>query len=458
MTLNLPLVGETGWGVKINNALTDLDTRATTQDTTLTSLDGRLDVVEPAVTSLDGRVGVVEASLTAQPVYVPRDSLAGPATTDITSVTPGAAADGTQNEQYVISGNALPAIWPVDLWGGGVSVASNVWAARTSNPAVSSSGWYRFMCDGTKFSVLTGAVGFVADVYVDGLPYANNPVTLAATAGYSPYGFLTLVFPTAKPRLIEIRTAGGLSACYTVKPYRIWKPPPDPNPKIAVLGDSYVAPTVMNDAASGSVTSGAYDLGIYQRMGHLLGSSAIAMDGIGGTGYIAGGGSGMPYGHANRLAWLQSANPDVIVVHGGGANDLNAGNSVSAVVAAVTGYFQTLRAQFPTAKLVFMEGFAPPSFTPGTYNPNYIAVRQGVQAALSTMRRVYYLDVATTRPPLNGTGYVTATNSSGNSDIYVGSDATHLTIRGNLFVRHVLAPKLRRVLADNGRLSGALIL
>lgn len=192
-------------------------------------------------------------------------------------------------------------------------------------------------------------------------------------------------------------------------------------------------------------------------MNSLLGVSNIVTDGIGGTGYIAGGGTNLPYGHSSRIAWLTSANPDVVIVHGGGANDLNSGQTVNQTITGAISYLQTVRSNLPKARIIFVEGFAPPGFTPATYNPNYIAVRQGVQAGVG-ISNIYYLDIATTRPPLNGSGYVTAANGTGNSDIYVGSDAVHLTIKGNEYVRNILAPKIRRVLADDGRLDGTLIL
>lgn len=393
------------------------------------------------------------------PQYIPKESYAGPASTDNPTMTAGVAWDAAFNEVYITNAGALPPIWPVDCWGD-MSIDSNTWSAKTNVNALATVATYRFMADGPEILVFTYAAGFVMDIFIDGRPYNANPFTPVATSGYAPFGVQKMVFGSDKPegRLIEIRMIGGLVSVSTKKPYRIWKPAPDPNPKVAVVGDSFVFPTVMSDTASGAASE-AWSNGAYQRMPALLGITSMTSDGIGGTGYIAPSGSNLPYTHPNRLAWLNRLKPDVIVMHGGGANDLYTGNSVADTITAATNHFKALRAQHPNAKLVFVEGFAPPLFMPSTFNPNYKAIREGVQTNLAAEGvGAYFLDIATTRPPFNGTGYVTAPNGSGNSDIYIGSDGVHPTVKGNKYIRGIVAPKLRRVLADQGELVGKLIL
>lgn len=407
---------------------------------------------DQGIQGIQGPIGLTALT----PGYYPRDSLTGPATTDITSFATGATPDGTLNEQYIINSNTLPAVWPVDAWGPTAPITSNTYTVKTSNSGVATVATYRMMTDAPKFSMLTFATNFMADLYIDGKPYASNPISLVATTGYGAYGFQTITFPSAKPRLIEWRSISGVASIYVAKPYRVWKPAPEANPTIAVVGDSFVLPTTMNDASAGQVTSGAWLRGTYQRMASLLGVTGLITDGIGGTGYLAPSASNRPYTHTSRLAWLSAANPDVIIVHGGGCNDLYNSYTVSQTITAAVGYFQTLRSTFPKARLVFVEGFSPPVFTPATYNPNYIAIRQGVQAGVG-ITNMYYLDVATSRPPLTGSGYVTATTGDGNSDIYIGSDGAHPTVRGHEYIRNVLAGKIRKVLADDGRLNGTLV-
>lgn len=397
--------------------------------------------------------------LAEMPPYIPRFSMTGPASTDTPTITTGVTLDGAFNESYIVSGSTLPADWPFDAWGKMVA-ASNALVGKTSNTAIASLVTYRFMADGPELMLMTSGMDQM-DLWIDGRPYASNPVTLIPTTGLSPFGIVKLVFPSPKPsgRLIELRMIGALAQGYTKKPYRMWKPAPDLNAKIAVTGDSYVTPTTLSNTAAANESAGYWLKGVYQRMAGRLGLTSMTTDGIGGSGYIAGGGSNLPYGHASRMSWLNDIQPDVIVVHGGGANDLYTGSSVAAIIAAATTHFQNLRTQHPKAKLVFVEGVTPPLFTPATFGPNYKLIREGVQANLASAGvDAYFIDLQTTRPPLTGSGYVTAANASGNSDIYVGHDATHLSTNGNEYLSGVIAPKLARVLADKGSLVGQLIL
>jgi lysophospholipase L1-like esterase len=390
--------------------------------------------------------------------YRPDPAMTGPVATDSPTVTTGVAGDGTFNEVYAVTGGALPAIWPVDVFGQ-TAFSGNLWFSRMSSVGISTVSTYRFMCDGSEIVINTaGGANFWIDLYIDGRPYTSNPITAAVTPAITPLGYQKFVFGSAKPRLIELRMAGGLAAVYTKKPYRIWKPPADTNPSIAAVGDSYVAPVVHDNTTGVSVTSGLYQQGLYQRMAALLGIRRMVTDGIAGTGYTTFAPAGQ-FGAAGRLSWLTAVDPDVIVAHDGFANDLNGGASVAQCITAGTAYFTTLRTNHPNAKLVFVEGIAPPGFTPSTYNPNYIAARQGLQTALDAagVENVYYLDVATTRPPISGSGYVTAPNGTGNSDIYIGTDQAHPTVAGHTYLRNVFAPKIARVLADDGTLAGTLI-
>lgn len=418
--------------------------------------DGNFDVDAP-----DGpRPGAVTSAAAGAfpncPPWVPRESLTGPAASgnDAPTITTGIALDGAFNEQYIISGNTLPNPWPVYAWGVPYSIVGNQYNMKRSDVGVGTVTTYRFMTDANEICWFSYTTGFHQNIFINGKPYASNPFVPGPTASYAPYGMTKLVFPTAAPRLIEVRTTTGFVGVYAKKPYRIWKPAPDPNPKIAVVGDSYVSPTTMQDAAAGAFPSGAYERGPWQNMAADLGLTSLVTDGIGGTGYIAGAGPGTPYSHPNRVAWLQALDPDVIVYHGGGANDRYNAHSNTAIINAAIARFTDARAKHPNAKLVFVEGFAPPSHP---FTADYPVIRAGVQAGLN-IKGVYYLDVSTTRPPIQGTGYVTAANGSGNSDIYIGSDTAHLTAKGSDYVRRILSDKMKRVLADDGRLDGALIL
>jgi lysophospholipase L1-like esterase len=195
-------------------------------------------------------------------------------------------------------------------------------------------------------------------------------------------------------------------------------------------------------------------LGAYSQLPFWLGTENFWTDAVPGSGYLRPGGTGGNY--RSRIATQIAADPDVVIVHGGGANDLYLGfTTVPAIVAEAITYFTELRTALPNAKLVFVEGFAPPVGF-GTFNDEYIDIRTQLQAALTAVG-VYYIDVATSAAWLDGNGYVGATTGTGNSDIYVGGDGIHLTERGAQYVLTRLAQKYRTVLADDGSLINTLI-
>lgn len=378
---------------------------------------------------------------------------------DLPAFTPGVALDAAYSVQYTTLAAGVKYLPNAVSCFGKMSIASNTWAARTSNPGTATVSTYRFMTDADDVMFMTYAASLVIDIYVNGKPFGNNPVTPGVTTGLSPFGMQRLLFPSAKPRLIELRMIGGLSGIYLKPMFSVWKPAVDPRPKIAVVGDSFVAPTVMSDTAAGAASE-LYSNGIYQRLPMLLGTPSLVTDGIGGTGYLAPSGANAPYTLEARKQWLQDVNPDVAIIHGGGANDLyNAANWTNQqIVDAIVPYFKDLRNRLPNAKLVFVEGFAPPLAGFSENNPDYIAIRQMAQAALGDVG-VYYIDVATSDPWITGSpnGWVTANAGAGNSNIYTGSDAVHLTVRGNLYVRQRMLPKIAKVLADDGTLLNQLI-
>lgn len=377
----------------------------------------------------------------------------GPVTTDITSVVQTNAGDGTLTQQYILGNSAaVPSTYPGRMNLVAPKAQTNAFGYWEPDYPVLGGHIFSVMTDAPKIAFRAGylSTSYAYQVFVDGAPVTLDPVVGNGQQ------FLILTFPTAVPRLIEISTRGAFGSIYMAPPYRAWSPGPLPSPKILVMGDSYAMSTVY--AADGS-TATAGEFGMYHRIRGDLGCVNLSVDGVGGTGYIQRNASGLGApnnNYADRLPLALALAPDVLIVHGGGANDLYFGASTAQVIAAATALFESARAERPHAKLVFVEGFAPPGFTPGTFNPNYIAIRQGLQAALADVG-VYYIDVATTSPWISGTGKIGATTGNGNSDIYVGTDGTHLAIRGHDYVRARMATCLRRILADDGSLTNTLI-
>ena len=316
----------------------------------------------------------------------------------------------------------------------------------------------RCRCDGDKFAFYqpgggSGSTGFM--LYIDGRPTSLTPY-LPVNAG----SWVTVTFPTAKVRTITIRSWNGVAGLYCAKPYRIWKPNPVRGPRVLIMGDSWTS----NANVTNVMNAAYWDIGPH------IGSDDVWLDYMGGTGYgvtSAANGTDAPANrYLDRLGTVNVAGqtwdvatvkPDVVVIHGGGCNDLFKGRTVAQVIADASTAFRTLRTKLPDAKLVFVEGFSPPGFTPATYNPNYIAIRQGLQAAL-TDTGVYYIDVATTSPWFIGAGNISAPNADGeNANVYITSDTFHPGDAGHLYLRARMGAQIKRVIDDDGPLVNTLL-
>jgi lysophospholipase L1-like esterase len=413
----------------------------------------RLDTI-PVKTRLDGLESLGDLIAGQFPAPDQR-RLYGPVTVDMPDVNLNiAAANPPYNQQYIISGGVLPAGWPVDTGDAPVTIAGNYITYVSAGNSALQPRRYRFMCDADRvaFLINSGSAGGLVwgdfFLYVDGAPVSLTKYDPAAGNQYQ-----ELVFDDARPRLIEILTCAPLNSVYCPKPYRCWMPPEPTGIKALIAGDSYTAGGTIIGGTLASPTVGDYIQGFAPQLGLELGVGSWSTDGVGGTGYIR-----RNIGNSNyndRAAEHIARAPDAIIVGGGGSNDLFHGHSVNDIVAAATTYFTTVRAGLPNAKLVFMEGFAPPvGFS--TFNDEYTAIRTQLQAALDDVG-VYYIDIATSAAWLDGSGYVGATTGIGNSDIYVGNDGIHPSPAGNRYIQKRLAPKIRAALADNGDLVNTLI-
>lgn len=376
---------------------------------------------------------------------------------DILSINTGIATDAvTWNRAY--SGQA--ALEPIADWGEGLQY----WVAQGAvynygfGPFNAMPRSVRVMCNGDKFSWFAAVTAGLGDtrISIDRVPVPQGLISPAAT------GQNSILFKSAKPRLIELRTSAGIAVLYTQKPYDLWKPARRVGPRVLIMGDSWTS----NSAVVKSMNACYWDIG------PLIGSEDVWVDHFGGTGYTvtshADGASGTQNRYSDRLAnpvllgqtWdLAQIAPDIVVVHGGGANDKFKGKTNQQVIDGAVAVFTTLRTKLPKAKLVFMEGFAPPGFTPATYNPNFIAIRQGVQTALMAAGiHAYYVDVATTKPWVQGAGTVAAPNADGlNSSIYISADTYHEVDAGGLYRRDRTARVLRKIIADKGALLDTLV-
>lgn len=377
----------------------------------------------------------------------------GPVTTDLTSYSQDSGGDGTLTQSYLLgTSSAIPASFPIDQGLVIPKALTNSFGYAEPEYPLIGGHILSFMTDAPKVAMRFGYANsnYAWQAFIDGAPVTLDPVV--GNGGL----YLKFNFPSAaRARKVEINTRAGIGSIYCAQPYRIWKPDPLPAPKIIVMGDSYVMATSYDDA--GASLPGEF--GMYHRIRADIGVVNLSVDGIGGSGFIQRNASGIGApnnNYADRLPSALSLNPDVLIWHGCGANDMAVGGySVAAIIAAATDQIQDARAALPDAKLVFVEGFSPPGGGFSAMNDEYIAIRQGVQANCLN-EGVYYVDVATTSPWLSGTGYF-GFAGTGNTQIYVGPDGVHLMAKGSDYLRSRMADKLRTILADNGSRVNQLI-
>lgn len=305
----------------------------------------------------------------------------------------------------------------------------------------------RFMTDAPKVDIIlwkNGSSAVSTMIFIDDSPIALTPSNPSLNAGY-----LHLSFPSSKPRLVEIRTDCYISRIAVSPLYSIWKPAPMKSPRVFVLGASYTAATVY-DKTSGATTM--YQYGMWQQIGDYIDIEDIWIDGIGGTGFIS---SSSGYGTPNntytdRAAGVITSAPDILVVSNAFANDAYNGNSASAISTAADNFCTTIRNTLPNCKIVLMNGIRAPLY--GDRTSTYATIVSNLQALRSD---VYYIDTGTW---IDMAGYTPGhTTGTGNSDLYIGNDGIHPTVEGHAYLCGRMAPKLQRILYDDGALLNTVI-
>lgn len=384
------------------------------------------------------------ATKSRTPARADTRKLLGPVHPDVTTCLTGQEPAAGYTTTYDVGAGSTPAAgYPVGFTHG--DVFANAGYINRLWPQAYSTWSGRFTFDGDNLAVLYyGAASSAMQVFVDGVP-AHTGVLNATHANK----FLVLKFSTARPRSIEIRTSASLGSIYCVKPYTCTRAARPAGPLVGVIGDSYAMPSIYDSTAAVYAQIGAY-----QQIGPHVGVEEVLIDGIGGSGY---GVAGLGTSYQDRLAAMCARKPDVLWIHGGGANDLNQGRTVGQVVGDAVALFTRARDLLPSmSKLVFMEGFAPPVFTPATFNPNYAAVSAQLRTALAGVG-VYYVDVATTAPWITGTGNQASPTGAGNSDVYIGSDGVHPTVAGYRYLAHRIGERMRTITDDDGTLLNQLV-
>lgn len=377
-----------------------------------------------------------------------RNPLARSVDASAATLSVSTTADSSFTRVYTASASPTETSWPF-LRGRGTSGIYSTLEIQ-ADPTFYMARPFDTITDGDALQILTYSyAGEELRFFIDDRPLTDAP-TIAATTGFQ---YFVLAFPNARRRHVRLHTGTGILQVMTKGRYQCFRPEPFQTPLALVVGDSYAAPAVM-DNVTGALNSSGMLTGLYQDIARDLGLDEIMVDGVGGSGYSV--------GTRSYLQALETSvakyRPDLLIAHGGGGNDIYQGKTDAQIISAATNFFARARMLCgPHAKLVFIEGVSPPGFTPATYNPRYIAIRQALQAALSAVG-VYYIDVATTDPWIKGAGNVAApVADGGNSSIYIGSDGLHYTANGAAYLRGRMAPKLQSVIADDGTLLNTLI-
>jgi len=268
--------------------------------------------------------------------------------------------------------------------------------------------------DGTDiaFRLLQTTSPYGARFIVDG-QYVSLTPTVATNGGYN--NWITLTFASRRTREIWMETdlATAFFGC-NIRPTETLMPAPA-GLRMTVLGDSYTA-------AVASPSMNAVNDGFAQVLGDCLGAFDCRMSGAGGQGFLNAAAAGAAYKLRDRIGWDLPANSDVVVV-AMGYNDI-AQNQASLQAEALLA-LQAIRAQAPNAFVIVL-GVVGAATGPSA---GATTCEASILAAFLAWADPHSLHVPCSShaggPMLYGTGRVGATNASGNSDVYIGTDSAH---------------------------------
>lgn len=274
------------------------------------------------------------------------------------------------------------------------------------------------------FQILSSTVAYRVLVREDGqMRYADVVGAAAPNGGYS--NFLQVTFADRRPREIwlESEQAAAFQAVH-VRPTETVTAAPAGR-RLTVFGDSLVAGT-----SSGTANFRAGD-GFAIVMGEALGFDDIRCSGNGGEGVLDPASSGSLFKFRDRITADAVDSHAIAICYG--TND--ASFSTNALRDELVLGLQQLRASFPACPIMV---FGSPGNSTGP-NAATLTVEAGYAAAVAQLADPAIIHVPVSNPSggaramLYGTGRQGATNASGNSDIYVGTDAVHWNAAGHAY-------------------------
>jgi lysophospholipase L1-like esterase len=211
--------------------------------------------------------------------------------------------------------------------------------------------------------------------------------------------------------------------------------PTTPGFQLAVIGDSYVEgyTSIANAAAPGT----AGFIGPGQMFGELQQLTALDvwLQGINGSGYTAniaslGSGGQALFGSTQRMSALAGFGALDAVLIMGSVNDVTAGSSTSAVVAAAQACWSAIKAAQPNAALIVAGVQATQSSSASTnYNTLNAALRTAANASSAVAA---FIDL---RNPnfITGSGFDGTPENDGNADVFISTDTLHPTHLGHRY-------------------------
>ena len=280
-------------------------------------------------------------------------------------------------------------------------------------------------------------------VRVDGKYVSKAALAYAATSSSN---FLTLVFATRKLRTIVIEGTGNdLIQHAAVAPTAALSPGTGATDRVLaiVTGDSY-------SEGTGATYPGLF--GYPKVLGRLLGWSDVRTTAVGSTGYLSTS-NGTRKKVRDQIADWPVVNSDIsmsdvdVVVLAAGYNDYAQANVLTLLQDEVAATIRTARNMCPNA-IIFVLGSHSGARGPDAQT---LAVEALIQQAFQQVgdSRSYYVPNASNVTPFTfGTGYVGATNASGDSDFKISADGTHPNDLGHQSIAQRLAAVIRNILAQ----------
>lgn len=279
-----------------------------------------------------------------------------------------------------------------------------------------------------KFLSTGTSQGFA--IVVDGQYLTNKTGTAAGAAGTR---FVKMTFTgSRKVRRIQFRTSaangwGGVSVLPTDS---IWAPPQNDVITAAFTGDSY---------AEGQGLTVPWNPGAFFPVvaSDLLGWRDPRLTAVGSTGYLTTGGRSIVRA---QLDWWDFT-PDVVVV-AAGANDTAFSDTAVGNEAYET--FKKIRAKYPQAPLFVFGPWAKFSGPSAGVISREVAIQNAFNTFSDPNSFFFPMNQAGNQW-ITGTGYIGATNGSGNSDFYIKSDGHPVDI-GHEYIGRRVADCIRGVI------------